>query len=60
MYTALGMSTVIFIIHGIVLYGYETQNARMSLDWMAVVALSNSIGTIAYATRVCIRDIQEC
>jgi adiponectin receptor len=32
MYSGLGLSAISFIIHGLVIYGWDMQNARMSLN----------------------------
>ncbi|TGO07858.1 hypothetical protein BTUL_0241g00010 [Botrytis tulipae] len=58
MYSCLGLSSIIFIIHGLTLYGYKTQKWRMSLDWMGVMAGFNSLGAVAYAVRV--RSLFSC
>lgn len=52
MYAALGLSAVVFVVHGILLYGLSVQNKRMSLDWMLVMALLNFAGAGVYAARV--------
>ena len=52
MYTGLGLSAIVFIIHGLVLHGWELQNKRMSLGWMGLMAVLNLIGAAAYASRV--------
>ncbi|TGO33529.1 hypothetical protein BHYA_0241g00020 [Botrytis hyacinthi] len=52
MYSCLGLSSITFIIHGLMLYGYETQNWRMSLDWMGIMAGFNLFGAFAYAARI--------
>ncbi|KAF2008555.1 Hly-III related protein [Aaosphaeria arxii CBS 175.79] len=52
MYSSLGFSSVIFVIHGLILYGWERQMKRMSLDWMAATASFNVMGAIAYAIRI--------
>ncbi|PQE26750.1 hypothetical protein CJF31_00003440 [Rutstroemia sp. NJR-2017a BVV2] len=52
MYSCLGLSASIFITHGLLLHGWETQRARMSLDWMAVMAVLNLVGAGAYAFRI--------
>ncbi|PQE09583.1 hemolysin-III channel Izh2 protein [Rutstroemia sp. NJR-2017a WRK4] len=52
MYSCLGLSASIFITHGLLLHGWETQRKRMSLDWMAVMAVMNLLGAGAYAFRV--------
>jgi predicted membrane channel-forming protein YqfA (hemolysin III family) len=52
MYAGLGLSAIIFIIHGLLIHGWETQKHRMSLNWMALMATFNLIGAAAYAARV--------
>jgi adiponectin receptor len=51
-YAAFGLSSVTFVIHGLILYGWEMQKRRMSLvrmGWMAAINLS---GAMIYAARV--------
>ncbi|TGO44126.1 hypothetical protein BOTNAR_0932g00020 [Botryotinia narcissicola] len=52
MYSCLGLSSITFVIHGLMLYGYETQNWRMSLDWLGIMAGFNLFGAFAYAARI--------
>lgn len=52
MYACLGLSAIVFITHGVILYGWEMQNKRMSLDRMGLMALLNLTGAYAYAARV--------
>ncbi|KAL9630582.1 MAG: hypothetical protein Q9204_004647 [Flavoplaca sp. TL-2023a] len=52
MYAGLGLSAVIFVIHGILLHGWASQNQRMSLDWMALMATFNLLGATIYAARI--------
>ncbi|KAF2112926.1 hemolysin-III related-domain-containing protein, partial [Lophiotrema nucula] len=52
MYSGLGLSFIIPIIHGIVRFGWETQLWKMSLDWMAVMTAFNLTGGILYAMRI--------
>lgn len=52
MYSCLGLSAVVFIVHGIILDGWEMQNRRMSLDRMGLMALLNFAGAYAYAARI--------
>ena len=52
MYAGLGLSAVGFVCHGLSKYGWEIQNRRMSLDWMALMAVMNLAGAITYGTRV--------
>ena len=51
-YSGLGLSAACFIIHGLVLYGWDIQNARMGLKWMGLTASLNLVGAIVYATRI--------
>jgi adiponectin receptor len=52
MYSGLGLSFIIPIIHGLILFGWETQMWRMSLDWMALMTTFNLTGGALYALRV--------
>lgn len=52
MYACLGLSAIVFIIHGATMYGWETQKKRMSLDRMGLMALFNLTGAYVYAARV--------
>lgn len=52
MYAGLGLSAVVFVLHGIVLHGWTVQNRRMSVDWMGLMALFNLTGAVIYAARV--------
>ncbi|KAK7943070.1 hemolysin-III family protein [Apiospora aurea] len=51
-YAGFGLSSIIFIVHGLVLHGWELQSSRMSLVWMGWMATSNLVGAAIYATRV--------
>lgn len=53
MYAGLGLSFIIPIVHGLMLFGWETQMWRMSLDWMALMTALNLTGGALYALRVC-------
>ncbi|SLM36823.1 Hly-III-related [Lasallia pustulata] len=52
MYTGLGLSAMIFIVHGIMKYGWSMQNQRMSLSWMGLMTAFNLVGAVTYAARV--------
>ncbi|KAJ5059289.1 putative membrane protein [Bipolaris maydis] len=52
MYAGLGLSFIIPIIHGITIFGWETQMWRMSLDWMALMTAFNLTGGALYAMRI--------
>ncbi|KAF2238395.1 mPR-like GPCR protein [Viridothelium virens] len=51
MYTGLGLSALFSVFHGLWLYGFAVQRRRVALDWMLLVAVFNSLGTAAYASR---------
>jgi len=46
------LSTFIPVIHGLLKYGYETHRQRISLRYILLTLLFNSIGATAYATKV--------
>jgi adiponectin receptor len=52
MYTSLGLTGIVFIVHGLILYGWQTQNMRMALTWMIGMAAANLAGAAAFAARV--------
>ena len=52
MYAGLGLSSVVFITHGILIYDWTIQYQRMSLGWMGLMAALNLLGAITYAARV--------
>ncbi|KAF3077048.1 Adiponectin receptor protein [Trichoderma lentiforme] len=51
-YGGFGLSSIIFVVHGLILHGWELQKAHMSLNWMGWMATSNLTGAIIYAARV--------
>ncbi|KAK7991899.1 hypothetical protein PG996_013088 [Apiospora saccharicola] len=51
-YAGFGLSSIVFVVHGLVLHGWELQKARMSLVWMGWMATSNLVGAALYATRI--------
>ncbi|KAK7976073.1 Di-copper centre-containing protein [Apiospora arundinis] len=51
-YAGFGLSSLIFVIHGLLLHGWELQKSRMSLVWMGWMATSNLVGAAIYATRI--------
>ena len=51
-YSGLGLSAIVIIIHGLIIHGWEIQNRRMSLAWMGLMGTLNLIGAAAYAARV--------
>jgi adiponectin receptor len=51
-YAVFGLSSIFFVIHGLILYGWEVQKGRMSLVWMGRMATANLLGAAIYAARV--------
>ncbi|KAF2158543.1 hypothetical protein M409DRAFT_71587 [Zasmidium cellare ATCC 36951] len=47
-----GLSSMMFVMHGLLLYGWEIQKTRMSLSFAGWVAVFNLIGAAIYATRI--------
>lgn len=52
-YAGLGVTGVVFVLHGVLLNGVTVQKRRMSIDWMVLMAGLNFVGAAAYAARVC-------
>ncbi|KAI0201727.1 hemolysin-III related-domain-containing protein [Astrocystis sublimbata] len=52
LYAGFGLSSVVFIAHGVLVYGWELQRSRMSLVWMSWMAASNLVGACIYAARI--------
>lgn len=52
MYVALGLSALIYVLHGIILHGWHAQYLSMSLDWELVTLLVFVFGASTYALRV--------
>ena len=52
MYSSLRLSTISFIIHGLLIYSQDIQNARISLNQIGLTASLNLISTIVYAIRI--------
>ncbi|KAI5271167.1 mPR-typeG-protein-coupled receptor, partial [Aureobasidium subglaciale] len=50
-YLSLGLFALIFIVHGIYLYGFMLQRKRLSLEYMGLMVLFNFLGCTAYAFR---------
>ncbi|KAI1326319.1 putative hemolysin-III channel protein Izh2 [Xylariaceae sp. FL0255] len=52
MFAAFGLSAIIFIIHGLLLYGWEVQSTRMSLVWMGWMATFNLVGVTMHVVMI--------
>jgi len=53
MYASFGLSALLFMSHGILLYGFAVQKKRLALEWMILMGALNIIGACFYASRVC-------
>lgn len=51
-YAGFGLSSIIFVIHGLLLHGWELQTTRMSLKFMGWMGATNLLGAAVYAARV--------
>ena len=52
-YASLGLAShIVFVVHGLVIHGWEEQKTRISLKYTAWVAMSNLVGAVIYAARV--------
>ncbi|EGX89007.1 hemolysin-III channel protein Izh2, putative [Cordyceps militaris CM01] len=51
-YAGFGLSSIIFVAHGLLLHGWELQKSRMSLVWMGWMATANLVGAAIYAARI--------
>lgn len=49
MFIGLGSSGVVPVIHGLMLYGWQGLEDRMSLTWVIANGLSNIFGAVLYA-----------
>ncbi|KAI7351800.1 hypothetical protein KC354_g12291 [Hortaea werneckii] len=52
MYASFGLSALLFMSHGIFLYGLAIQRKRLALEWMVFMGFLNIIGACFYASRV--------
>ena len=52
LYFCFGASSISFISHGLLMYGWKVQEGRMSLVQMGCMAVTNLLGATIYATRV--------
>lgn len=52
MYAGFGLSSIIFVAHGLYVHGWELQRVRMSLNYMIWMGASNLVGAAIYAARV--------
>lgn len=52
MYASFGLSAIMFMSRGILLYGFAVQKKRLALEWMILMGAPNIIGACFYASRV--------
>jgi adiponectin receptor len=52
MYVLLGLSAMVFITHRLIIYGWEIQNYRISLNYMLTIAMLNLLGAAIYTARI--------
>lgn len=55
-----GLSSIIFVVHGLLIHGWELQKSRMSLVWMGWMAAANLVGAGVYAARVTLHPTEGC
>lgn len=51
-YASFGLSALMFMTHGILLYGFAVQKKRLAHEWMILMGALNIIGACFYASRV--------
>lgn len=54
-YAGFGLSSILYVLHGLNLYGWEVQRGRMSLVRMGWMAVANLVGAGIYVARVSYR-----
>ncbi|EME38028.1 hypothetical protein DOTSEDRAFT_29774 [Dothistroma septosporum NZE10] len=52
LYAGFGLSSVIFVVHGLAAYGWDVQKSRMSLVWMGWMGTANLVGAVIYTARI--------
>jgi adiponectin receptor len=52
MYVGFALSSAGFMLHGLLVHGWEVQNARMSFVWVGWMAVANLVGAAIYVARV--------
>jgi adiponectin receptor len=59
MFVGLGVSGVVPVCHGLAIYGYQSLNERMGLNWVLFQGALYIFGAFLYAVSTCpIPDIQ--
>ncbi|KAH9903952.1 mPR-like GPCR protein [Xylariomycetidae sp. FL2044] len=52
LYTSLGLTAIVYVLHGIIVHGWEVQSQRMSLVWELLTAFLFILGGGLYALRI--------
>jgi hypothetical protein len=52
MYVGFALSSTGFMLHGLLVHGWELQNERMSFVWVGWMAVANLVGAAVYVARV--------
>jgi adiponectin receptor len=51
-YAFLGLSSMVFITHGLIIHGWDVQNHRMSLTYLLITGILNVLGAAVYVARI--------
>ena len=51
-YALLGLSSMVFIAHGLIIHGWDVQNHRMSLTYLLITGMLNLLGAVVYIARI--------
>jgi adiponectin receptor len=52
MYILLGLSAMVFITHRLIIYGWEIQNHRISLNYILIITMLNLLKAAIYTARI--------
>jgi adiponectin receptor len=52
MYVSLGLSAIVFIIYGLIIYGWEIQNYRIGLSYILIIVMLNLLRAVIYTVRI--------
>lgn len=56
---SLAVFTMVPVIHGAIVYGWQTQNQRMGITWVLITLILNVLGATAYAIKVSEQTIRR-
>ncbi|KAI1253872.1 hypothetical protein MGN70_004267 [Eutypa lata] len=51
-YAGFALSSIVFVVHGLLIHGWELQKSRMSLAWIGWMGMSALVGTSIYVARL--------